>query len=227
MANRRFTSQFNYSMERMPVSMMGRFEQTDLGAFAALVANGITYTADRMGSAGNSITIALVAGGTAGSEVVTVSDTAISVSIQSGVSTRTQVKTALDNSVAAAALISVSVSSGATAATLQSATPLAGGDDSDFDSNAVGFSLVQSGTGLYEIVLPNTYANLLSCQMEVESSSIADKEMQVVSEDVAVSKIIAVRGISISAQALSNLSNGQAIYIRLDLRNSANPLTNS
>lgn len=227
MANRRFTSQFNYSMERMPVSMMGRFEQSDLGAFASQVSNGITYTADRMGSAGNSITIALVAGGTAGSEVVTVSGNAISVSIQSGVSTRNQVKTALDNSIAAAALISVSVASGATAATLQSATALSGGDDTDFDSNAVGFSLVQSGTGLYEIILQNTYANLLSCQIMVESSSIADKLIQVVSEDVAASKIIAIRGISISAQALSNLSNGQALLIKVELRNSANPLSNS
>jgi hypothetical protein len=68
----------------------------------------LTFTAYDYGTQGNSITVAFTSGGTAGSETVTVVGQAISVQIQSGVSTASQIKTKLEASTAAMALISVS-----------------------------------------------------------------------------------------------------------------------
>lgn len=222
MANRRFTSQFNYSFERMPVVLSGNFSQSDLGAFATLTSNGITYTADVMGAAGNSITIAIVAGGTAGAEVVTVSGNAISVQIESGVSTRTQVETALNASVAASALISVSVASGGTAASLLSATALATGDDTDFTAvGGSGFELSQIGTGVYQISLSDSYAALLNCSIMLQRASAVDLIPQIQSVDVVSDQEIVFR---MQAGATpTNLANSDVLYIRLELRNSANP----
>jgi hypothetical protein len=90
---------------------------------AFLVVQALTYTADAYGESGNLISIAYTGGGTAGSEVVTVVGNAISVQIQSGTSTATQIKTAVDASVAASALISVAIS-GSGAATQVTASAL-------------------------------------------------------------------------------------------------------
>jgi len=210
-----------YSQERMPVMLMGSFEQSGAtGAFATLVANGITYTADIMGSAGNSITIALVAGGTAGSEVVTVSGNAISVQIESAVSTRTQVKTALDNSSAAAALISVSVVSGATAATLQVATPLASGADTAFSSDAKDLAMTQIGTGIYKLSLQDKFYKLLSANFELLLPSVKDREVQIESQDVTDDEdpnmIIRV----VAGATPTDLADDEVIFVQLMLRNS-------
>lgn len=223
MANRRFTSQFNYSFERQPVCLSGSATQTDVGAFATLVSNGITYLAQTMGAAGNSITIALVAGGTAGAEVVTVTGNAISVQIESGVSTRTQVKTALDASAAALALISTSVASGGTAATLSAAAALATGDDSDFTVvGQYGFTLTQIGTGLFKIALADSYPALLNCSIMLQRASGAvDLVPQMASADPVTTKIITFR---LNAGATpTNMANSDVLYIRLELRNSQTP----
>jgi hypothetical protein len=219
MANRRFTSQFNYSFERMPVSLMGSIEQTDLGAFATLVNNGITWTAVTMGAAGNSITVALVAGGTAGAEVVTVTGNAISVQVESGVSTRTQVLTAVQASAAASALVGISVASGGTAATLLAATHLASGDDTDFD--VVGLSsltISQIGTGVYQIDLQDPYAALLAAQIMLQRASAVDLMAQIQSVDVVDDQQIIFR--MQAAATPTNMANSDILYIRLDLRNS-------
>ncbi len=69
--------------------------------------------------------MAYTSGATAGAEVVTVSTNAISVQIQTGVSTATNVKTAIDASVAASALVYCIISgTAATAQTTASATSL-------------------------------------------------------------------------------------------------------
>lgn len=68
------------------------------------VIQDITYTSTQQGSYGQSVSIAYITGGTAGSEVVTVVGTAITVKIQSGVSTATQIVTAYAASAAAVAL---------------------------------------------------------------------------------------------------------------------------
>lgn len=122
MANRRFTSQFNYSFERMPVSLMGAFTITGVG---------------------------------------TNTDTAL------------------------------------------------------------GMSMSRLGVGLYRITLQDKYPNLLSCQLELQrSSGIANAELQMVSEDVANTKVINIRVISISGQALVDPATNDVIYVRVDLRNS-------
>jgi predicted glycosyltransferase len=82
---------------------------TNTGFFARRVVQDLTYTADAAGPGGTAITIAYTGGGTAGAEVVSVVGNAISVQIESGVSTATQVKTAVDASAPASALISVAI----------------------------------------------------------------------------------------------------------------------
>lgn len=219
MANRRYVSQFAYSFEKQQVELMGSYLQTDVGAFATLVSNGITWTAVTMGAAGNSITIAVVAGGTAGAEVVTVSGSAISVQIESTVSTRTQVLTAVQASAAASALVGISVASGATAASLLSATALASGDDSDFTVvGGYGMTLSQIGTGVFQLLLQDSYPALLGCDIMILRAAAVDLMSQLKSVDVVTSKKIIFR---IQAAATpTNLANDDQLYIKVKLRNS-------
>ena len=72
-------------------------------------AGELLITASTAGVAGNSISVALTAGATAGAEVVTVVGNAISVQIETTVSTAAQVKAALEASVDAAALVTVAI----------------------------------------------------------------------------------------------------------------------
>lgn len=99
----------------------------ETGVAATLIVQDLTYTSFDLYSDGNDISIEYTGGGTAGAEVVTITDMAISVQIQSGVSTATQVKAAIDLS-AAMDLITVSISGTAsTAQVTSSATNLTGG----------------------------------------------------------------------------------------------------
>lgn len=66
------------------------------GVTASLVKQDITYTGDLPGADYNQVTIAYTSGGTAGSEVVSVSGFDISVQIESGVSTAQNIVDALD-----------------------------------------------------------------------------------------------------------------------------------
>lgn len=93
---------------------------------ATLTKGGVTYTAVATDNTGNLITVAYTAGGTAGSEVVTVVGNAISVQIESGVSTITQVRTAVNLAAAASALVVATGTSG-TAVTTATASALTGG----------------------------------------------------------------------------------------------------
>lgn len=102
-------------------------------AFATLVTQGLTLLAVTAGTGGNSITIAFTGGGTAGSEVVTVIGNAISVQIQSGVSTITQVRTAMQASGACTALVTTTGTSASTVATA-TALNLASGAASQFNT---------------------------------------------------------------------------------------------
>lgn len=76
---------------------------------ASLVKADLTFTAVAAGQAGNNISIDYTTGALAGAEVVSVVGSAISVQIEDGVSTATQIKTALDAFPAAAALISTAI----------------------------------------------------------------------------------------------------------------------
>lgn len=104
---------------------------------AAVTTQGLTLTAvANLGSSGNSITIAFTGGGTAGSEVVTVTGNAISVQIQSGTSTVTQVRTAMQASTACTALVTTTGTSSSTVATA-AATPLTGGINGGYRGTAL------------------------------------------------------------------------------------------
>lgn len=215
--------QFMYSPEKKPVNLMGAVSQTgSVGTAATLVDNGITYLADVFGTAGNSITVALIAGGTAGAEVVTVSGNAITVQIEDTVSTRTQVKTAIDGNAAASALISVSVASGGTAATLMAATPLATGTNTPFSNDGKYFDLVQLNTGLYQLQIPHNgsvaqYKALLAANISIQKAAAADVKAQVYAVDLAAGTIN-FRVIAVATP--TNLASGDIIYVDLKLRNS-------
>lgn len=220
MASRYYTSQFSYSFERMCVSLMGNAQQTSAGAFASLVSGGITYTAVTMGSAGNSITIAIVGGGTAGSEVVSVSGSAISIQIESGVSTRNQVVAAIQASAAASALIGVSATSGGTAASLLSATALASGADTVFSVKGLSsVTLTQIGTGLYKLAIADAYNALLNMDIMLQRATAVDLQPQIASVDVSSAKVVTFR--MLAGATPTNLSNNDILYIRMDLRNSS------
>jgi hypothetical protein len=92
------------------------FNDADIEASqAALTVNGdLTFTAVEAGIGGNEITVALVNSDsvTAGDEVVTVDGKDIVITIDSGVSTATQIKAKFDASSAAVALASCTIVSG-------------------------------------------------------------------------------------------------------------------
>lgn len=103
---------------------------------AQLIMQDILYQAFLPGASGNNVSIRYTSGGTAGSEIVSVIGNAVTVQIQSGVSTANQIITAVHASSPAMALLATvavaSGHSGSTAQVTQSATFLAGG------ANAIG-----------------------------------------------------------------------------------------
>ena len=223
MSNRLY-NQFSYSTERQPISLMGKFTQTTAHTKASLISNGITYTADAFGPSGNSITIEIVAGGTAGAEVVTVVGNAISIEIEDAVSTRTEVETAINASIPASALISISVASGGTAASLLVETPLAGGANTVFSSNAMNMSISQTDIGIYTIQLEDEFPQLLSAQVTLLSATAEDLTTQLVSEATAfgTAKTVVIRTLTMSAAVETDMSDDMALLVHLILRNSSN-----
>ena len=84
-------------------------------AAASVVVQDITFAADATGVAANGVTVSYTTGATAGSEVVTVSGTTVTVQIENGVSTATQIAAAFNASVPAAAWGATVTGTGATA----------------------------------------------------------------------------------------------------------------
>jgi hypothetical protein len=98
------------------------------GVASSLVVQDLTYTCDQVGVDGDNISIEYTPGGTAGSEVVSVTGFAISVQIDSGVSTATQIKAAIEAALSAAVLVNVTISGvGSNPQVTAAATNLAGG----------------------------------------------------------------------------------------------------
>lgn len=85
---------------------------TDDSVAAELEVGDLTFKAKEKGEDGNDITIALVAGATAGSEVVTVEGTDIVIQIANETSTAQQIKDAVEASFSASDLVSVEIASG-------------------------------------------------------------------------------------------------------------------
>lgn len=84
------------------------YGSTPAAVKASKVIQDITLTALKGGSQGNSFSVEKLAGGTAGSETVVITGTKISITIQSGTSTATQVMAALTAASAALATLGVS-----------------------------------------------------------------------------------------------------------------------
>lgn len=82
------------------------------GSIAGSVGS-LAFTAVDVGVTGNSIEVVLVGGGTAGAETIDVTGTVITVDIEVGVSDADDIKTLIDGTPVAAALISVVSGSGA------------------------------------------------------------------------------------------------------------------
>ncbi len=95
---------------------------------ASLVIEDITYVALKGGADGNDIHIEYLNTGTAGAEVVTVTGTLISVSMQAATSTATQINTAVGLSAAAMLLVTKSVTgTGSDVQAAHASAPLANG----------------------------------------------------------------------------------------------------
>jgi len=123
----------DYSMWYIPLC-----QNMVVGTVGSTTIQDLYYVAQDIYSDGNLISIEYTNTGTAGAEVVTVVDNAISVAIQSGVSTATQILTAIQASAAAIALVSVDVSgTGTNTQITQAATFLTGSvvqvDGDDFN----------------------------------------------------------------------------------------------
>lgn len=112
---------------------------------AVLIVQDLTYTAVTQGALGNGISIEYFGGGTAGAEVVSVTDSEIRVKIQTAVSTATQVKAAIDATPGAVALITCTISGvGANPQVIAAQTFLAGGDDNALALISVAVSGISS-----------------------------------------------------------------------------------
>lgn len=79
----------------------------------------LVYTAKGIGTAGNAVGVQYFGSGTAGSESVSVTGSAITVTIEPGVSTAAQIKTAIEAHVGANALVTITLKSGSTGAEAQ------------------------------------------------------------------------------------------------------------
>lgn len=122
----------NHGNKAFTVLVSDDFVDDDVDATAAtLVKGSLTFTAKTAGVGGNDISVEFLDTGTAGAEVVTVVGKKISVSMDGGVSTATQLKTKIDASAAAMALINPVTIAGGAGATTQAAfveDQLEGGD---------------------------------------------------------------------------------------------------
>lgn len=191
-----------------------------LEAKASLVSQGVTYTAVAFGSSGNSITVAITGGGTAGAEVVSVVGNDISVQVEEGVSTVTQVRTAVNASVPAALLV---LASGTNAATLSAlaAASLAGGIDGVVSSSIMGASAAQTGVGEVTITLDDTYAQLEDVNVSLEKSIAQDLIPQVKSNDMVTAKTIVIN--LLTGATKTDPLAAASLHVSMFLRNSSVP----
>jgi hypothetical protein len=190
---------------------------------AALVNLAIT------GSPGNAQVVAaasFLAGGAnsqgqAGSEVVSVVGNAITVRLQSGVSTVTQVRTAINASGPAAALVNATGTSGATVIAPMATTFLEGGLDGEVSSN--GGSLITSvektGTGEYTITLDGTYHSMQFAGFQLGFQTPQALHAQITNLDVELNNVIGVT--LLNGSTPTDVAGGGIILMKLIMNNSS------
>lgn len=185
-----------FSRYGFPALLAGYIDlQAPVQAFVTL--KGVTITDKLYGTNRNGVvTLAYTVGGTAGAEVVTVTGNAISVQIESGVSTITQVRAAINASVAAAALVVATGTSATVVTGASAATPTAGAVEAVSASNIGGVaSVIQdpSLAGTYIINLSKIHKALGFCQMLLQAATAVDLVPQLKSNDVLSAKQVIFR----------------------------------
>ncbi len=214
--------QFFYSFTHGLVGLHGHFAMVQ-EVKASLIVQDLTYTADAFGVGGNSITIQYVGDGVAGAETVNVTGSAIVVHMDptaiSG-STATQIKTAVDASVAAAALVDVSVSgTGSNVQAVAAATPLAGGISDTIANSILGVSsITQSGVGEVTIVLQDVWKAVQSLEFQVLSATAQDLIPQVKSVNLTTKTIVLNL---LTAGTPTDPTSDITIYMRMLIRSSS------
>lgn len=105
------------------------FVDADISNKAVLTVAEMTFTAVAAGLTGNAVSVEFLTGGAAGAESVISTATLISVTIEGGVSTADQIKSAIDGNATALSVITTSIATGqgAVAQALFAASPLVGG----------------------------------------------------------------------------------------------------
>jgi hypothetical protein len=184
---------------------------------ATAVIQDLTYTAVQTGSAGNSVAVVYTTGGTAGSEVVTVSGNIVSVKIASGTSTATQIQTAINSSPSALGVLTVAVSgTGSNTQTSISPTYLNGGSTAQNIVNAINGSVsalalvkaAVTGTSSNFQVGPVSATNLAGGAVQLSSPN---DNMQLVYEGNPTSGQISARSMTIVDSTPDSL-RGAALY---------------
>lgn len=211
MANRRFYEFIN-SYTPMLTLIHGSISlQAEVKAVK--VTQGLTLTAVAFGSAGNSITIAFTPGATAGAEVVTVTGNAISVQIETGVSTVTQVRTAMQAAAACTALVTTTGTSGSAVSTA-SALPLLTGADGVVSTSMVGVSSAsQTGVGEITLTLERTYYALRNTDLQLMAATSQDLIPQIKSQTVASTKLVVINLLTGATPTDPNAA--QTLYVGL------------
>jgi hypothetical protein len=218
MANRYF-QQFFYSFTKKLTGLHGQVNLA-VAVKATIVNQGVTLTAVNFGTGGNSITYAVTGGATAGAEVVTVSGNAISVQIELGVSTITQVRTAINASLAAAALVLATGTSATTVDVVLAATALSGGVDGVSSDSILGASVARTGVGEYTITLENAYSALMSCNLTLQAATAVDLVPQIKSHDVtSASQTIVFR--LLAGATPTEVAAVAVVHVNILLRNSS------
>lgn len=184
---------------------------------ATAIIQDLTYSAVATGSIGNAIAIVYTSGGTAGSEVVTVSGSIINVKIQSGTSTATQISTAINASPAALSVATVAISgTGSNTQTAVAPTYLNGGSTAAqvvaaLNGSAAALALITpSITGLSTNfqVGPSGPTSLSGGSVVL---SAPDDNMQLVYEANPTSGQISAKSITVIDQTPDSL-RGAALY---------------
>ena len=217
MANR-YMQQFYYSFTHMLTGIQGSISLVQ-EVKATLVSQGLTLTAVAFGTSGNSITFTVTGGATAGAEVVTVTGNSISVQVQTGVSTVTQVRTAMQAAAACTALV---VTTGTSASTVATATvvSLAGGIDGVASSSINGVASVsQTGVGEFTITLSDAYNAFMHGGFTLLSATAQDLVPQLKSVDVVTAKTVVVR--LLTGGSATDPTSACTLYCNLLLRNSS------
>lgn len=218
MANR-LLQQFYYSFTKMLTGVHGHVDLVQQ-VKAVKVTQGLTLTAVAFGTAANSITIAFTPGATAGAEVVSVVGNAISVQIETGVSSVTQVRTAMQAAAACTALVVTTGTNASTVATA-GALPLLGGVDgvvSGYRVNGV-TSIAQTGVGEFTITLTDAYNALKYPGFCLLKATAQDLVPQVKSQTVASTKIIVVN--LLTGATPTDPTAACTLYMNIMLRNSS------